>query len=112
MSFDQLSSLEAGAGGRARGGNGSNSGGRSSHSSAPYADDPKFVQISQELENKLFRIGTNISKLRDELNRRDTPRTRERMHNLLEDTRRMFQSAGEGLQNLQAWDDVTVRPID
>ena len=98
-SFDQLSSLEAG-----------NNSGRQQQPPqppAPYADDPEFSRQAQELATKLFRLGSNISDLHSELNRRDTPRTRERTHNLLEETKAMFQSAGEGLRNLQTWEDVT-----
>ncbi|KAJ2893556.1 hypothetical protein MKZ38_008449 [Zalerion maritima] len=93
MSYDQLSSLETGHGG---GGGGSG-----------YSDDPQFSRVAQDLENKLFRLASNMSDLRKELSRRDTPRTRERIHNLLEETKGMFQSAGEGLKNLQTWEDVT-----
>ncbi|KAK1749987.1 syntaxin pep12 [Echria macrotheca] len=95
MSFDQLSSLEAG---RRR-------------SSPGYADDPDFSRLSQELTNKLFRLNGNNQRLSGEVGhlgtRRDTPRVRERVHELIEESRDMFKDVGEGVKKLQTWDDVT-----
>ncbi|KAL1879997.1 hypothetical protein VTK73DRAFT_6387 [Phialemonium thermophilum] len=95
MSFDQLSSLESG---RRRG-------------SPSYTDDPEFQQLLQDLKNKLFKLSGNNQRLRSELGhlgtRRDTPRVRERVHGLLEESRNLFKEVGEGVKKIQAWEDVT-----
>jgi len=95
MSFDQLSSLEAGTGGAPR------------RAAGSYSDDPGFTRLAQDLENLLFKLTTNMSDLRAEMRRKDNPRVRERIHNLLEETRDMFKSAGEDVKKIQMWDDVT-----
>jgi len=99
MSFDQLSSLEAG---RSRGGPG-------------YSDDPEFARVSQDLMNKLFRLNGNNQRLSAEIGhlgtKRDTPRARERVHELLEESRDTFKDVGEGVKKIQTWEDVTVRFI-
>lgn len=93
MSFDRLSSLEAGAGG--------------------YSDDPGFKQLQTELMNKVLGLRRNISKLSSDVDllgtRRDTPRVRERVHNLLEQSRDTCKDIGEGVKKLQTWKDLTVR---
>jgi len=95
MSFDQLSSLEAG---RRR--------------SPTYADDPEFQRLSQDLMNKLFRLNGNNQRLSGEVGhlgtRRDTPRVRERVHKLIEESRDSFKEVGEGVKKIQTWEDVTV----
>ncbi|GAB1312907.1 SNAP receptor [Madurella fahalii] len=95
MSFDQLSSLEAG---RRRG-------------SPSYADDPEFQRLSQDLMNKLFKLNGNNQRLSGEIGhlgtRRDTPRVRERVHELIEESREMFKEVGEGVKKIQTWEDVT-----
>ncbi|KAK5661303.1 hypothetical protein OQA88_11198 [Cercophora sp. LCS_1] len=95
MSFDQLSSLEAG---RRRGGPG-------------YADDPEFQRLSQDLMNKLFKLNGNNQRLSGEIGhlgtRRDTPRVRERVHELIEESRDTFKEVGEGVKKIQTWEDVT-----
>lgn len=96
MSFDQLSSLEAG---RRRG-------------SPGFSDDPEFQRLSQDMMNKLFRLNGNNQRLGGEVahlgTRRDTPRVRERVHELIEESREMFKEVGEGVKKVQAWEDVTV----
>ncbi|KAM7208505.1 syntaxin pep12, partial [Naviculisporaceae sp. PSN 640] len=96
MSFDQLSSLEAG---------------RRHGSSASYTDDPEFQKVSQELMDKLFKLNGNNQQLGKEVahlgTRRDTPRVRERVHELLEESRDMFKEVGEGVKKIQSWGDVT-----
>jgi syntaxin 7 len=96
MSFDQLSSLEAG---RRRGTPG-------------YADDPDFQRLSQDLMNKLFKLNGNNQRLSGEVGhlgtRRDTPRVRERVHELIEESRDTFKDVGEGVKKMQTWEDVTV----
>ncbi|KAK4039153.1 t-SNARE [Parachaetomium inaequale] len=95
MSFDQLSSLEAG---RRRGTPG-------------YADDPDFQRLSQDLMNKLFKLNGNNQRLSGEVGhlgtRRDTPRVRERVHELIEESRDTFKDVGEGVKAMQGWEDVT-----
>ncbi|KLU89437.1 SNARE domain-containing protein [Magnaporthiopsis poae ATCC 64411] len=97
MSFDQLSSLESQQRRRNRG----------------YVDDPEFQRLSQDLMNKLFKVNGNISRLGTEIShlgtRRDTARVRERVHDLLEESRTMFKDLGEGVKKIQSWEDVTVR---
>ncbi|KAM7216864.1 syntaxin pep12 [Rhypophila decipiens] len=95
MSFDQLSSLEAGR----------------RHASPSFTDDPEFQKLSQELMDKLFRLNGNNQQLGKEVahlgTRRDTPRVRERVHELLEESRDMFKEVGEGVKKIQSWGDVT-----
>ncbi|KAK0613598.1 t-SNARE [Immersiella caudata] len=95
MSFDQLSSLEAGR----RGG------------SPGYSDDPEFSSLSQDLMNKLFRLNGNNQRLSSEIShlgtKRDTPRARERVHNLIEESTDMFKEVGEGVKKIQSWEEVT-----
>jgi syntaxin 7 len=96
MSFDQLSSLEAG---QRRG-------------TSSYADDPEFQRLSQDLMNKLFKLNGNNQRLSGEVGhlgtRRDTPRVRERVHEMIEESREMFKDVGEGVKKIQTWEDVTV----
>ncbi|KAK4115459.1 t-SNARE [Canariomyces notabilis] len=95
MSFDQLSSLEAG---QRRG-------------TSSYADDPEFQRLSQDLMNKLFKLNGNNQRLSGEVGhlgtRRDTPRVRERVHEMIEESREMFKDVGEGVKKIQTWEDVT-----
>ncbi|EOO03616.1 putative snare domain protein [Phaeoacremonium minimum UCRPA7] len=96
MSFDQLSSLES----QPRRGN-----------NTEYSDDPEFERLSQDLMNKLFTITGNVSRLQTEIGhlgtRRDTARVRERVHDLLEESRDLFKEVGEGVKKIQTWEDVT-----
>jgi len=103
MSFDQLSSLEAGNRRQSRGG---------SISGGAYADDPEFSRLSQDLMNKLFKLNGNNQRLSGEVGhlgtRRDTPRVRERVHELIEESRELFKQVGEGVKKIQTWEEVTV----
>ncbi|CAK7218793.1 SNAP receptor [Sporothrix curviconia] len=98
MSFDQLSSMEAG---RQRGGG---NGGQ-------YSDDPDFQRLSQQLSNKLFKLQGNIANLNRDIGhlgtRQDNARVRERVNDVLEESREMFKDVGEGVKKVQGWDDVT-----
>lgn len=100
MSFDQLSSMESGS----RAGRGSNNG--------AYSDDPEFSRLSQGLNNQLFHLQGNMSKLRTDISllgtRRDNPRLRERVSAVLEESTAQFKEVGEGTKKIQAWSDVTV----
>ncbi|KAK0705400.1 t-SNARE [Lasiosphaeris hirsuta] len=95
MSFDQLSSLEAGR----------------NRPSSGFADDPEFQRLSQDLMNKLFKLNGNNQRLSGEVGhlgtRRDTPRVRERVHELIEESRETFKEVGEGVKKIQTWEDVT-----
>ncbi|KAL2759732.1 hypothetical protein ACRALDRAFT_2096226 [Sodiomyces alcalophilus JCM 7366] len=94
MSYDQLSSLESGTG--PRGG---------------YSDDPGFKQLQTELMNKVLGLRRNVSKLSSDVDllgtRRDTPRVRERVHDLLEKSRETCKDIGQGVKKLKTWDDLT-----
>jgi syntaxin 7 len=93
MSFDQLSALESGR--------------------PTYSDDPGFQQLLSELRNKVFALQRNISQLRTDINllgtRRDTGRVRERVHGLLDKSRELCKDVGEGVKQLQTWEDLSVR---
>lgn len=98
MSFDQLSSLESQP--------------TTMRTQDAYADDPEFNKLSQDLMNKLFTLTGNISRLSNQVallgTKRDTERVRERVHDLLEETKDDFKNIGEGVKRIQAWDDVSV----
>ncbi|EEQ28308.1 SNAP receptor [Microsporum canis] len=98
MSFDRLSSLEAQPSGRRQ-------------ADSQYHDDPEFQRLTEFLSNKLFTLTSNITRLSSQISllgtKRDTDRARERVHNLLEETREGFREAGEGVKKIQNWEDVT-----
>ncbi|KAI9801401.1 MAG: hypothetical protein M1825_003380 [Sarcosagium campestre] len=75
-----------------------------------YVDDPDFQSLTQSLSNQLFTLTSNISRLSNQIallgTKRDTERVRERVHNLLEETRDTFKEVGEGIKRMQAWEDV------
>jgi hypothetical protein len=77
-----------------------------------YRDDPEFSQFAEELSVKLFTLTSNISRLSQQISllgtRRDTERVRERVHDLLEESRDGFKEAGEGIKKLTAWEDLNV----
>jgi hypothetical protein len=100
MSFDQLSALESQP--------------TTTRSSDAYADDPEFQRLSQELMTKIFTLIGNISRLSNQIallgTKRDTERVRERVHDLLEETKETFKDVGEGVKKIQTWEDVSVMP--
>jgi hypothetical protein len=100
MSFDQLSSLESQPTTTRR------------DDDPHYSDDPEFQQLSQELMTKLFSLTGNISRLSNEIallgTKRDTERVRERVHDLLEESKETFKEVGEGVKKIQSWEDVNV----
>ncbi|KAK4202560.1 t-SNARE [Triangularia verruculosa] len=108
MSFDRLSAAEQGRAGR---NNNSNPPARSSIAGGSYTDDPDFTRLYQDLTNKLFKLNGNNQRLSGEIShlgtRRDTPRVRERVHELIEESRDLFKSVGEGVKKIQTWEDVT-----
>ena len=100
MSFDQLSSLESQPTTTRR------------QDDPQYTDDPEFQKLSQDLMAKLFNLTGNISRLSNEVallgTKRDTERLRERVHDILEETKDTFKDVGEGVKKLQSWEDVSV----
>jgi ElaB/YqjD/DUF883 family membrane-anchored ribosome-binding protein len=100
MSFDQLSSLESQPTTTRR------------QDDPQYTDDPEFQKLSQELMTKLFSLSGSISRLNNEVGnlgtKRDTERLRERVHDLLEETKDSFKDLGDGVKKLQSWEDVSV----
>lgn len=101
MSFDQLSSLESQP--------------TTARREDAYTDDPEFARLSQECMTKLFTLTGNISRLSNQIallgTKRDTERVRERVHDLLEETKDEFKEVGEGVKTVQAWEDVSVSPL-
>lgn len=95
MSFDRLSSLES-----------------QPSNDAQYQDDPEFQKLTEKLSNELFTLTSNISRLSNQIGllgtKRDTERVRERVHDLLEETRDGFRDVGEGIKKVQTWEDVNV----
>lgn len=98
MSFDRLSSLESQPTTTRR------------QDDATYRDDPEFTRLSESLSTRLFELTSNISRLSNQIallgTKRDTQRVRERVHDLLEETRDGFKDVGEGVKQLQGWDDL------
>jgi hypothetical protein len=101
MSFDRLSSLEAQPTTTRR------------EDDPEYRDDPEFSKLAENLSNQLFTLSSNIARLSNQISllgtKRDTDRVRERVHDLLQETRDGFKDAGEGIKRLQTWEDVNVR---
>lgn len=100
MSFDRLSSLESQPTTTRR------------QDDSVYRDDPEFQRFTENLSTRLFELVSNVSRLSNEVAKlgtsRDTERVRERVHNLLEETRDGFKEVGEGIKKAQAWDDLNV----
>ncbi|KAI9797799.1 MAG: hypothetical protein M1833_005302 [Piccolia ochrophora] len=98
MSFDRLSSLESQPTTTRR------------EDDPTYADDPEFNRLTQQLSNQLFSLQSNTGNLSNQVallgTKRDTERVRERVHDLLEQTRDSFKEVGEGVKKVQAWEDV------
>ena len=80
-----------------------------------YRDDPEFDKFTEDLSNQLFTLTANIAKLSQQINllgtKRDTPRARERVHDLLEETRDGFKETAEKIKTLNAWENVNVRTV-
>ncbi|CAK7562508.1 MAG: SNAP receptor [Sporothrix epigloea] len=76
-----------------------------------YSDDPDFQILAQQLSNKLFKLQGNIANLNRDIGhlgtRQDNARVRERVKDVLEESREMFKDVGEGVKKVQGWDDVT-----
>lgn len=99
MSFNQLGQLEA--------------------QPPEYRDDPEtrddqeFNSFAENLSVQLFSLTSSISRLSQQINllgtKRDTERVRERVSDLLEETRDGFKDVGDKMRRLAAWEDVNVR---
>ena len=84
-----------------------------------YRDDPEFSRFTEDLSVKLFSLTSNVSRLSQQVKllgtKRDTERVRERVHDLLGESRDGFKEAGEGIKRLMSWEDLNVsftgRPI-
>ncbi|KAI9828563.1 MAG: hypothetical protein M1819_006555 [Sarea resinae] len=76
-----------------------------------YSDDPAFQRFTSNLSDQLFSLTSNIGRLSNQIallgTKRDTDRVRERVHDLLEETRDGFKDVGEGIKRVQAWEDVS-----
>lgn len=100
MSFNQLSSLE------------SQNVGFQRYEDPQYVDDPEFQKLSKELMAKLFTLTGNISRINNEValigTKRDKERLRERVHNLLEESKEVFKEIGQGVKKIQSWEDINV----
>ncbi|KAI9888810.1 MAG: hypothetical protein M1814_006264 [Vezdaea aestivalis] len=96
MSYDRLPSLESQP---------------TTARQSDYTDDPAFRTLSTSLSSQIFNINSSTSRLSSQLSllntRRDTPRVRERVHTLLEETAASFKEVGEGVKKIQAWEDVS-----
>jgi syntaxin 7 len=68
--------------------------------------------LTETLSNQLFKLTSNTSRLSNQISllgtKRDTERVRERVHDLLEETREGFRDVGEGIKKVQMWEDVNV----
>jgi Syntaxin-like protein len=100
MSFDRLPSLEA-----------QPTTTRRQHD-PEYRDDPEFSHLTETLSTRLFELTSNISRLSQQISllgtKRDTERVRERVHDLLEETKEGFKEVGEGVKRVQGWEHLNV----
>lgn len=100
MSFDRLSSLEAQPTTTRR------------TDDPEYRDDPEFDKLTEKLSTQLFTLISNISQLTRQIalfgTKKETPRVRERVQNLLDETRDGFKDLGAGVKELHAYPDVNV----
>ena len=75
-------------------------------------DDQEFNSFAENLSVQLFGLTSSISRLSQQINllgtKRDTERDRERVSDLLEETRDGFKDIGEKMRKLAAWEDVNV----
>ena len=80
-----------------------------------YRDDPEFSRFSESLSEQLFELTSKIGRLSQQINllgtKRDTERVRERVHDLLDETREDFKKAGQDVKKLGTWDDLSVRDV-
>ena len=77
-----------------------------------YRDDPEFSHLTETLSTRLFELTSNIARLSQQISllgtKRDNERVRERVHDLLEETKEGFKEVGEGVKRVQTWEDLNV----
>jgi len=77
---------------------------------AHYSDDPEFARFTENLSTQLFSLTSNINALSKQIpllsTRRETPRVRERISTLIDETSLGFKDVGEGLKRLTTWEDL------
>lgn len=77
---------------------------------AQYRDDPAFHTLTESLSTQLFSLTSNINALSKQVpllgTKRETPRVRERITTLIDDTSAGFKDVGEGLKKLANWEDM------
>ncbi|MCJ1414620.1 hypothetical protein MMC32_000947 [Xylographa parallela] len=99
MSFDQLPALEGQPTTMRR------------NEDPEFRDDPEFDRFTEDLSVKLFSLTSNIARLSSQISllgtKRDTERVRERVHDLLEESRDGFKDVGEGIKRLTSWEDLS-----
>ncbi|KAF2013696.1 t-SNARE [Aaosphaeria arxii CBS 175.79] len=75
-----------------------------------YADDPEFRDFAQELSDKLFSLTRNVTHLSDQIailgTKRESPRVRERVREIIDDTSASFKEIGDGIKKITTWPDV------
>lgn len=75
-----------------------------------YSDDPEFARFTENLSTQLFSLTSNINALSKQIpllsTRRETPRVRERISTLIDETSLGFKDVGEGLKRLTTWEDL------
>lgn len=77
---------------------------------AQYRDDPEYASFTESLSSTLFSLTSQINALSKQLpllgTKRETPRVRERISTLIDDTSAGFKDVGEGLKKLTSWPDL------
>ncbi|KAL8766481.1 MAG: hypothetical protein Q9209_006775 [Squamulea sp. 1 TL-2023] len=75
-----------------------------------YRDDPEYSRFTEELSVKLFSLTSSIARLSQQINllgtKRETDRVRERVNDLLEESRNGFKDVGERVKKLTTWEDL------
>ena len=96
MSFDRLSSLEQQP---------------TTSTSTGYSDDPAFTQLTNQLSSRLFTLTSNIQNLNRQLalvgTKKDSETLRDRINQLLTQTRTGFTQVSSGVKKIQTWPDVS-----
>ncbi|KAK6359546.1 hypothetical protein TWF696_000700 [Orbilia brochopaga] len=76
-----------------------------------YSDDPEFHRLTESLSSRLFNLTSNINKANHILSllgtKKDSQETRDRLQNLLSETREVFKQIGEGVKRVQLWENVS-----
>ena len=100
MSFDRLPSLEAPP---------------TTQRSPGYSDDPQFDRQIQDLSARLFRLNSDVTRLSQQIALMGTPKDsetiRDRVKSMMDKTREEFKRVGDGVKQIQNWDNVSVCAI-